>query len=314
MGDYTVVFTLDAPTASFPYLTSNTTYQAIILPARRQGRPVHERHGRHRAVQHHLLHAGRRREVRTTPSWWGGKSLLDGVDVTYYADESAAIVVVLSGADRPDADLGPRARCSGIRSSPPLGPRARRIVRSRCSSRPSPRSGVQEPAVRQALALCLDRPALTKLMLGASRSGTTSRSGRVRLHLPVDQAADAEPPAGEEPARSGGGSDPKFTVDVEAPQAPGARSIDPGVRPRGRGHINLDVMTEASTTTPSTAGGGLRDDDPVAELDRSTHGLRRPRCPERRPQRGAHVQRSLERGRLHEPGLRLGRENVLGLH
>src|SRR4051794_38779753 len=31
-GDYAVVFDLDAPTASFPYLTSQTTYQGPILP------------------------------------------------------------------------------------------------------------------------------------------------------------------------------------------------------------------------------------------------------------------------------------------
>src|SRR5438132_692690 len=33
IDDLTVLFTLDAPNANFPYLTSSTTYQAIILPA-----------------------------------------------------------------------------------------------------------------------------------------------------------------------------------------------------------------------------------------------------------------------------------------
>ena len=32
VDDFTITFKLDTPTASFPYLTSNTTYQAIILP------------------------------------------------------------------------------------------------------------------------------------------------------------------------------------------------------------------------------------------------------------------------------------------
>ena len=32
VDNLTVQFTLDQPTASFPYLTSSTTYQAIILP------------------------------------------------------------------------------------------------------------------------------------------------------------------------------------------------------------------------------------------------------------------------------------------
>ena len=32
VDDFTVAFKLDTPTASFPYLTSSTTYQAIILP------------------------------------------------------------------------------------------------------------------------------------------------------------------------------------------------------------------------------------------------------------------------------------------
>ena len=33
VGDFTVVFYLEAPNANFPYLTSSTTYQAIILPS-----------------------------------------------------------------------------------------------------------------------------------------------------------------------------------------------------------------------------------------------------------------------------------------
>ncbi len=59
-----VVFYLDAPTASFPYLTSNTTYQAIILPTIVQARDRSRRRGRRPVRSPRLVHAGRRRQVR----------------------------------------------------------------------------------------------------------------------------------------------------------------------------------------------------------------------------------------------------------
>ena len=64
VDDLTVEFHLDAPTASFPYLTSSTTYQAIILPANYKIGHLREDAADDRRVQAHRVHAGRRREVR----------------------------------------------------------------------------------------------------------------------------------------------------------------------------------------------------------------------------------------------------------
>jgi len=52
------------PDASFPYLTSSTTYQAIILPANYQNGTLRQDRRRRPRVQARFVHAGRRREVR----------------------------------------------------------------------------------------------------------------------------------------------------------------------------------------------------------------------------------------------------------
>jgi peptide/nickel transport system substrate-binding protein len=98
----TVTFNLLAPNASFPYLLSSTTYQAIILPANYQ-----------------VIKSGPT-SFTTTPQctggfkltsytpgvgakydrytgWWGGQTPLDGVDVTYYTDPAAADAGLLGG-------------------------------------------------------------------------------------------------------------------------------------------------------------------------------------------------------------------------
>ena len=102
VGDYTVVFTLDAPTASFPYLTSNTTYQAIILPANYKDGTFTTTPQTTGAFNLTSYTPGVGAKFDRNPSWWGGKAPLDGVDVTYYADESAAVAARPERPDRHD--------------------------------------------------------------------------------------------------------------------------------------------------------------------------------------------------------------------
>ena len=165
VGDYTVVFTLDAPTASFPYLTSNTTYQAIILPANYKDGTFTTTPQTTGAFNLTSYTPGVGAKFERNPSWWGGNVPLDGVDVTYYADESAAIAAVLSG----QIDLMSQTSFTNGRAAfnnPNLqivtvkGTPHREISMLLRTVAAAPE--FKNPLVRQALALTLDRPAIIK--------------------------------------------------------------------------------------------------------------------------------------------------------
>jgi len=165
VGDYTVVFTLDSPSASFPYLTSNTTYQAIILPADYQTgsfTTTPQTTGGFNLVSYT---PGVGAKFDRNPGWWGGKTALDGVDVTYYSDEAAAVAAVLSN----QIDLMSQTSFSGGRaafSSSRLkilsvrgAPHREISMLTRTAAAIKP---FTDARVRQALALTLDRPAIIK--------------------------------------------------------------------------------------------------------------------------------------------------------
>ena len=71
VDDCTVKFTLDNPTASFPYLTSNTTYQAIILPKDYVG-PFEKTPQTTGAFNLVAYTPGVSASYDRNPSWWGG--------------------------------------------------------------------------------------------------------------------------------------------------------------------------------------------------------------------------------------------------
>jgi peptide/nickel transport system substrate-binding protein len=94
VDDYTVRFKLDTPTASFPYLTSSTTYQAIILPCDYAG-PFEKTPQTTGAFNLVAYTPGVSARYDRNPNWWGGQAPLDGVDVTL--GEDAAIINALLG-------------------------------------------------------------------------------------------------------------------------------------------------------------------------------------------------------------------------
>ena len=165
VGDYTVVFTLDSPSASFPYLTSNTTYQAIILPADYQEDTFTKTPQTTGGFNMVSYTPGVGAKFDRNPNWWGGKTPLDGVDVTYYTDEPAAIAAVLGNqidlmsqtsfsAGRA-AFSSPRLKILSVRGAPHR--EISMLTRTAAAIKP-----FTDARVRQALALTLDRPAIIK--------------------------------------------------------------------------------------------------------------------------------------------------------
>ena len=169
VGDYTVVFTLEAATSSFPYLTSNTTYQSIILPAKYKDGTFTKTPQTTGAFNLVSYTPGVSAKFDRNPNWWGGKAPLDGIDVTYYTDESAAVAAVLSN----QIDMMSQTSFSGGRAAfgnPNVqmfavkGSPHREI--SMLTGSPAADPDLKSALVRQAIALTLDRPALVESLLG----------------------------------------------------------------------------------------------------------------------------------------------------
>lgn len=165
VDDLTVQFTLDAPTASFPYLLSSATYQAIILPADYKlgtFTTTPQCTGAFKLVSYT---PGVGAKYERFDGWWGGRAPLDGVDTTIYSDAAAQDVALLSGSvdllafaywstDRP-VFKSPTVQIFQVPSS------QHRLVPMRTDIPP-----FNDPRVRRALALTLDRPGLVKKLLG----------------------------------------------------------------------------------------------------------------------------------------------------
>src|SRR5207247_6227742 len=85
VDDFTVAFHLDAPTASFPYLTSSTTYQAIILPANHALGTFEKTPQATGAFKLVSYTPGVGAPFQRYDGWCNGRAPLDGVDLKYFS-------------------------------------------------------------------------------------------------------------------------------------------------------------------------------------------------------------------------------------
>ncbi len=164
VDDSTVQFKLDTPTASFPYLTSSTTYQAIILPADYANGSFEKKPQTTGAFKLTSYTPGVSAKYDRFTGWWGGQSALDGVDVTYYSDDAAVTAALLGG----QIDLIGQIQFATGR---PLFSNAnvqifstRGATHRQIPMRVDLHNPLKDFRVRQAIALTLDRPAIVKTL------------------------------------------------------------------------------------------------------------------------------------------------------
>ncbi len=174
VGRYAVRFRLKSPVAAFPYLLSQTTYQAIIQPAAIAAKPG-------TWVASGMIGTGAFRLKNYTPKqgadlvrntrYWGGRPALDGVKVTFFTG-SAPLVLALRGGQ---IDLAMQ-----------LSPQEAQVFKnnSRYTYYSQPVSAhrqfcmrtdlpvFKDPRVRRAVALTLNRPQeIARVMLGQAQVG-----------------------------------------------------------------------------------------------------------------------------------------------
>ena len=161
VDDYTVAFHLDAPAASFPYLTSSTTYQAIILPANYQLGTFEKTPQTTGAFKLVAYTPGVGATYERFDGWWGGSAQLDGVDIKYF-DDDAAVISALLGSQIDLINEIQFATGRAVFNSPlaqifPVRGATHRQVPMLTDVPP-----FNDYRIRQAVALTIDRPAIRK--------------------------------------------------------------------------------------------------------------------------------------------------------
>jgi peptide/nickel transport system substrate-binding protein len=209
-GNYTVVFRLKSPIGAFPYLLSQTTYQAIIQPAGIAANPG-------TWVARGMIGTGpfrlrryvekRSAELVRHNAYWGGRPPLDGVRVTYY--QGTAPMVLALRAGQIDLAMQFSAQEAQVFKNNSrfryytLPTSAHRQFCMRTDEGP-----LRDPRVRRAVALAINRPQqLQRVLLGVGQVGndnpfwrgfvssdrsTKQRRQNLTLARALLQAADAE--------------------------------------------------------------------------------------------------------------------------
>ena len=164
-GGKTVVFYLDAPTAAFPYLTSNTTYNTIIMPSTYKLGQFAKGGTTTGGFRLTSYTPGVGAKFDRYPGWWGGKTPLDGVDATYYSDAAAVTAALLGGqidmisqasfANSRALFNNPNVQIISAKGTPHR--EISMLVSTAAAIKP-----FKDRRVRQALALTLDRPKIIK--------------------------------------------------------------------------------------------------------------------------------------------------------
>lgn len=164
IDNLTVQFRLDNPTASFPYLTSSTTYQAIILPADYKLGTFEKTPQTTGAFRISSYTPGVGAKYERFDGWWGGNAALDGVDVTYYSDDAAIIAALLGNQIQLINQINFSTGRALFNNQNVQIFNARGATHRQVPMRVDVEGPLRDPRVRQAIALTLDRPAIVKTL------------------------------------------------------------------------------------------------------------------------------------------------------
>jgi peptide/nickel transport system substrate-binding protein len=174
VGQYAVRFKLKLPIGVFPYLLSQTTYQAIIQRASDAAKPG-------QWVKNGMVGTGAFRVTRLVEkrsadlvrhaAYWGGRPPLDGVKVTYFTGSAPLVLALRGGQIDLAMQLSPQEvqpfKNNSRFKTYTLPTAAHRQLCMRTDQGP-----LRDPRVRRAVALVVNRPQLVeRVMLGAATVG-----------------------------------------------------------------------------------------------------------------------------------------------
>jgi peptide/nickel transport system substrate-binding protein len=173
-GAYTVVFRLKSPSGVFPYLLSQTTYQAPIQLAATAANPG-------TWVASGMIGTGafkvtkyvdkKSAELVRHTAYWGGRPPLDGVKITFYQGSAPLVLALRAGQIDLAMQLSPQ-EAQPFKKNPKyifyqVPTSAHRMVCMRSDTGP-----FKDARVRRAVALAINRPEqVAKIMLGGAEVG-----------------------------------------------------------------------------------------------------------------------------------------------
>jgi peptide/nickel transport system substrate-binding protein len=247
-GPYTVQFRLKQPNNAFPYLVSQTSYQAIIQPAAIAARPdtwVSSGMIGTGAYKLKSFSPGQRAELVRFNQYWGGRPALDGATLTYYQGSAPMVLALRAGQIDLAQQMSPQEAFSfknnkkfKIFSAPTS---AHRMFGLRVDRAP-----FTDARVRRAIALTLNRPDLIqRILLGA---GTLGNDSPFWSHFPSTDPSIHQRKQNVQLAKAllaaAGNPNPKFTITTwngldlpDYAQAIQAAGAEAGM------NISLEVMS-----------------------------------------------------------------------
>ena len=168
-GRYAVRFRLKAPLGTFPYLLSQTTYQAIIQPASIAAQPG-------TWLKSGMIGTGafklksytekKNAELVRNNAYWGGRPALDGVKVTFFTGSAPLVLALRGGQIDLCMQLSPQEaqvfknNSKYIYYSQPVSAHRQTCMRTDLPV-------FKDARVRRAVALTINRPQqLARVMLG----------------------------------------------------------------------------------------------------------------------------------------------------
>ena len=173
VDDYTVEFHLEAPNGNFPYLTSSDNYNMIILPS---GYDPANWQSTFIGTGPFILKSYTAKvgaSFTRNPSYWGTKALPAATEFTFYDSQTPGVLALSAGSIDVLGQFsvsGGEQLLAGGYNIIKLKSSAHRELSMRCDQAP-----FNDPRVRQAIALTLDRSAIvTALFKGYADLGNDS--------------------------------------------------------------------------------------------------------------------------------------------
>jgi peptide/nickel transport system substrate-binding protein len=164
VDSHTVEFHLEAANGNFPYLVSSDNYNAIIVP---KGTDWGKWQKTFVGTGPFKLGSYTQNQGATfvaNPDYWGGKPNLDSAVFSFYASQSPQITALSGGNVDVIVQFVAQGAEALTKSSSyniiKLKSSNHRELSMRCDQAP-----FTDPRVRQAIALCLDRPAMVSALL-----------------------------------------------------------------------------------------------------------------------------------------------------
>jgi len=176
-GPYAVVFKLKSAIGVFPYLVSQTTYQAPVQTAEDAAKPGQWAAGGFVGTGPFKVKKyteGRSADLVRHSAYWGGPSPLDGVKMTFFTGSAPLVLALRAGQVDLAMQLSPQ-EATPFKNNPKFTYYALPTSAHRQLCMRTDVGVLKDPRVRRAVALSINRPQqLAKIMLGAGQVGNDS--------------------------------------------------------------------------------------------------------------------------------------------